>query len=311
MSKLALNNSFFAQVPDATPPTTGPAKYRYKVVLNKGSICYDFMNKGTGGAKIELVVYRMKKNQKLSIATGDMNMSYMNDFLTQAIGNGYLDTVLADAGTDNLGGRPPKAADILDNAEFPFLPLLKATKQATQPIVEIQRQTFAMPSGSRREVNIDLPGIVYDPLNQQFTPQDIYGLSNSYASIFDEYTYFAMISVCGVVCTRELTTVGGTDAGTEYNIGDMISRANIQFYATYTEHIGACCYSDAKKNIMYSAGSLVDTDTNTGFTRAPVTMLAQSSAIRTPATGTSAAGTGGIATNTKAGTNLTADFAFT
>lgn len=285
MSFLAYNNSHVAT-------SSIPGTYKYKAVLNKGSICYDFLNKGTGGAKVEVVIYRVKKQQTLHWTPADQD--YVNKSLYGPIGAGYMDTCMAAAGTDDLGGRTPLVADIFDNAAYPFLPKLKATKQGTQPFVEVTRQTFAMPAGARREVNIELPGLNYDPMNQQRAGLASSGGALGQQSVFDEYTYGAMISCCGVVCTNEMKD---SNINEYFNVGDIISRCDIQFYGTYTEHIGACQYSTNDKPIQYSAGTMIENATVTNLTPQPTTILSAEKAIRTPATN-----------NNSQGLNLNYDF---
>lgn len=299
-SYLANNNSTGIEA-------NSPSFYRYKAVINKGALNYVFMNKGTGGAKVEIIIYRVKKNQKIDwdiamdYIAPDTAMNFFNSALSTPIGEGYLNTMRAKGATDNLGGREPEALDIRDNAMYPFLPVLKATQQGTVPFAEVSRSTFAMPSGGRREVCIELPGLSYDPLNQQLIKPPVEfpppGGQQRAAmpSIFDEYTYAVMMSVCGVVCTNEILD---TAAATTYNVGDIVSRCDIQFYCTYTENISACAYSYEKKPIMYSAGIMVDTLPNVATTQTPVTMLDQGSAVRLPRTSSTG----------YAGTNLTADF---
>lgn len=294
-SYLALNNKI------ATSLGAQPSQYRYKACINKGSVCYDFMNKGTGGAKVEVLVYRLKKNANLNwTPPTDVGapMNFVNLAISVPIGVGYLETCQDKAGTDNLGGRTPSSYDVLSNPQFPFLPLLKKTLQKNQPFVEISRQTFAMPSGSRREFNLELPGICYDPTNQLNSGPDP---NAGTPSVFDEYSYAIFISCSGVACTNEMQTPTAAPIG--YNVGDMISRCDIQFYCTYTEHIGACLYKYENKPIMYSAGTLTDNavaPTQTGIKYAPTTLLEQGSAVRLP-------GTGGI-TTPGAGTKLLNDF---
>lgn len=296
-SLMAFNNSLDAFLPTALSTAGKPARYKYKANIHTGNVSYDFMNKGTGGAKVELLVYRVKKNQVLDfdVSSSTTSQSYVNDLISQPIMQGYMDTCLDAQGTDNLGGRAPILTDVKDNAQFPFMPNLKHTKQGGLPFTEVSRQTFAMPSGSRREVTVTFPGIFYDPRSQPMVNPDTdetstAGLSNYHPSIFDEYAYAIMISVCGVPSTNEMHANLSGATPVAYNVGDVISRADVQFYGTYTENIGAACYKVNKKAIMYSAGSLVDTvvagslPTSSVVTEHPVAILPQSSASRVPAT---------------------------
>lgn len=150
------------------------------------------------------------------------------------------------------------------------------------PFVEVSRQTFAMPSGSRREVNIALPGSVYDPTSQ--SSQNNGSASVNIVPILDEGTYGIMISVSGSKCTQEVTATGtGIQPTGTYNIGDMYGAANVQYYGCYTEHMGACQYKKAKSSNIYTAGALIIPDAPDNFLATPIVMLPQSAAVRTPA----------------------------
>ena len=275
-SAIAQNNREAVVLPPSSTTRTG--SYRYNAVFNKGSIEYDFMNKGTGGAKIELIVYRRKKKD----ADAENGPGYANsptrifDKIAAAVGAGYLETCVEKGGTDALLGRPPLAADVSANPAFPFLPTLKKTVGMDMHFVEISRQTFAMPSGSRRSVTIILPGSVYDPVNEQNYS------GATYPTIVDNGAYVICMSVSGVKCTNEVS-VGGNVPGAprgDYNIGDMFAAANIQFYGTYTEHMGACQYKVENAANIYTQGALLQTAAPTNYVFTPVTMLPAESAVR-------------------------------
>lgn len=277
-SQIAKNNQEAIGLPPSDTTRTGC--YRYNAVFNKGTIHYDFMNKGTGGAKVELIVYRLKKKFVITTSGSEFgtNATELNTIVNTAIGNGYLETCVEKGGTDALLGRPPKLFDVSTNPAFPFLPKLKKTVGAQMPFVEISRQTFAMPSGSRRSVNIMLPGEVYDPAN--ISPAG--GGGAAFPGCVDDGTYGIMMSVSGVKCTNEVSNTSNTPGAPkgDYNIGDMFSGANIQYYGTYTEHMGACQYKAEKTANIYTQGGLLMPvpPLNMGFTA--VTMLPADSAVR-------------------------------
>merc|ERR1711900_102597 len=79
------------------------------------------------------------------------------------IGEGYVNTEMDKLGTDLLDGRTPASSDVTVLPQFPLLPELKKTIQSNLPFVEVMRNEFAMPAGSRRNVRIHLPGDIYDP----------------------------------------------------------------------------------------------------------------------------------------------------
>lgn len=61
-SRIAQNNATAVALPPGTGSNT-PGNYRYNAVFHKGTVHYDFMNKGDGGAKVEIIIYRMKKTR--------------------------------------------------------------------------------------------------------------------------------------------------------------------------------------------------------------------------------------------------------
>lgn len=285
-SRIAQNNMFLPDLPTVADSHTSP--YRYNAVFNKGSILYNFMNKGLGGAKIDLIVYRIKKGSTQTFTGNTLANNSTQPFvqIADAIGAGYVATALAKAGTDELIGRPPVSTDVYTNPAFAFLPEMKRTLQSQMMFAEVSRQTFAMPSGSRREVNIVLPGSVYDPTNIPASNVPVH--PPNYPQIFDQGTYSVVISVSGQKCTQELT-----ETGSSFNIGDMYAGADIQFFATYTEHMGACQYKDTPTANMYSRGALLPgtgTSVPTQFKVAPITMLPQNQAVRIPANSATAGG---------------------
>lgn len=296
-SAIFLNNDRTSSLPGTASATTAP--YRYNAVLNKGQIHYDFMNKGTGGAKVEIIIYRVKKGGQLNALPSSQfsNNTFCNTAIHQPIGQGYVDTKLAQAGTDALNGRKPKATDVYQDAAFPLLPQLAKTKQIDLPFVEVVRQTFAMTSGARREVTFDLPGEVYDPNNQ---PGNQVTATPVVPPILGNHTYLVYLSCSGVICTDQVTPSTQT-ASAYFNVGDTISAANIQFYATYTEHIGACQYKKSPLPNLYSQGALIAPGTNPiGFGKdVPITMVDQASAVRLPNLD---------GTNSTGGSNLRNDF---
>ncbi len=308
-SAIFTNNDLVPSAPSIGSTAGGAAPYRYNAVLNKGSVHYDFMNKGTGGAKVEIIIYRVKKSNTLN-ATSSGQLSTNNDFCNNAlqspIGLGYIATQTSAAGTDALNGRVPLETDVYQKAAYPLLPKLKKTKQMDQPFVEVVRQTFAMPSGSRREVTFDLPGEVYDPNNQMGSSSAV---SAGTPPILNHHMYAVYLSVSGVVCTDQVTPVA-TSADAAFNVGDVFSAANVQFYGTYTEFIGACQYNNRKTPNLYSCGALIapsDSNPATFGADVPITMVDQNSAVRLPAQSISNNLTANATISP--GHNLTNDFA--
>lgn len=299
-----------SQVPNITPgPNSVPAPFQFKHVFNYGKIQYEFMNKGDGGAKVELIVFTVKRNHQITsdaskyMTTNSSDSTLINQKLEKVIGAGYINSQTGRFSTDLFSGRVPDASDISSNPNFPLFPQLRTTKQGEHDFTELTRASFALTSGARRVVDVVLPGDTYNPvdipLSDDSTPTG--GLT---FGIMDTHSYFVAIAVNGVVCSNEYSLTVPTPASLKTTIvGDTYAGANVQFYSTYTEHIGAATYDNSKKTPMhFSFGGLLpvvrafEPGQNPqdppvfSYDTSPVTMLPQSTAARIP--GTTNASTG-------------------
>lgn len=262
--------------------------YKYNMVMKSGSLLYNFMNKDPNAAEVTAVVYKVKKTALIGGLSASINTNQLWNRLTKPIGLGYVSSVQDKFGTEDLEGRVPDEDDIHNLPNFPFLPKLSKTKQQTLPFTEVMRNTFVMPSGSRRKLKIDLPGEVYDPANiplansagdgyaliypeylmtgsqqangtenvgpyysvaGEFTPK------SKYVSIVDEYTYAVVLAVNGVQSSRlfyDPITEANQGTTDEFLLGDTYSSANIQYNCDYTENIQAVEYKSSGKARLYN-----------------------------------------------------------
>lgn len=219
-------NNVQGPVYDATTGfPTRSAPYKYDMVFNHGVAHYYFENKHSSGAKVEVIIYRHKKNHiaptlaSATVAGGLGTTNSTGYALTQLrlpIGVGYLNTKQKLLGTDSLNGRLPEPDDIFYNPNYPLLPKLKATVESNQPWAEVMRNVFVLPAGGRRAVDVQFPGDVYDPANvpisrqettddtlaQGIYPESSYGL-------WDHHTYAVVIAVNGTPQTRTVNQIGG------------------------------------------------------------------------------------------------------
>lgn len=234
---------------EAPASSASLSPYVYKVVLRYGVITYELMNKNDTGCQVEFIVYKFKKTANMSAdpavyasstkshGSADVSAYYPLNKLMDACGQGYLSTVGDDYATENLAGRHPEERDVYDNPNFPLFPTLKKTIASTQPFTEVMRNKFAMPSGSRRTMTINLPGEVYNPcsirqtdvekpypstkdddgnitLASQLVATTNWGdqLRSHMIPILDEYSYAVVLSVNGQKMTRffDKTATSGT-----------------------------------------------------------------------------------------------------
>lgn len=302
VSSLHINNA----LPSTNTGVIQESPYKYNMVFSYGEISYVFSNKGAFASTVEIILYRIKKNS--SVISNDpsggieskMYPSYVYDQLTAAISVGYMDTIRDKFGTEDLGGRTPQEQDIVINPRFPLLPKLKKTLQSNLPFSEVLRKSFVLPSGARRPVDIQLPGSVYDPTNIRTNqganlpiPSSTTGLRESgFYPQLDEHCYAVLIAVNGVIQTRNFhkpshldgTILNKPVAPVDVPFLDVYGPSDVQYYCSYSEHIGSCQYKDPGTKRIYVRGASMypkfsgDTD----VAEEAVILIPADHAIRTP-----------------------------
>lgn len=316
--------------------------YKYNMVFKSGSLLYNFMNKDPNAAEVTAIVYKVKKTALLGGLDSDFSGSQLFSRLIKPIGLGYVSSIMDKMGTEDLGGRLPTEADVVTVPNFPFLPKLKKTKQQNLPFTEVMRNTFVMPSGSRRNLKIDLPGEVYDPNNIPLANKDNDGYSTvypayqasgsqaangtenvgpyysddfeytpapTYVSIVDEYTYCVVLAVNGVKSSRLFydPVSGDNLANTEYLLGDTYSAANIQYNCEYTENIQACEYKSKGRSRLFNNALAVFPSIDGGtMVETTTCILPVGQAVRNPVSTVLTYDSSGVATaaRTNTGANV-------
>lgn len=236
---LASSLSATDAVPGTDPTYTSQlSHYEFEAVLKYGKISYEFMNKEDTGCTVEVICYRVKKTASLSArsdvytgtpvtftgptvppppsgGTNNVKVMYPLSMLVNSIGQGYLNTVGDSYSTENFQGRTPFGIDIFNNPNFPLFPKLKKTLESDNPFSEIMRNKFVMTAGSRRTLDVHLPGVVYDPNSIKHLvqtvdpaipvatdPDNSLQIGGQLLSIMDEYSYAIVLSVNGQKMTR-------------------------------------------------------------------------------------------------------------
>lgn len=260
------------------------ASYKYNMVFNHGTAHYYFLNKESSGCKVEVIVYRFKKNHKAPSLISALTPTTALVPLVHAVGEGYLDTKIKRLGTDDLGGRSPNSDDVTKNPNYPLLPHLSATKQANQPWKELMRNTFVLPAGGRRSVDVQFPGEVYDPSNTPLvvatTTSPTVPTGGSYPAQFygqwDQHTYGVVIAVNGVPTTRNVRADAGVFTQpltplvkiavkpSDHLYGDCHDKANLQYYCVYTEHLSGCVYQAPQKGSIFVKAETMNPPTISG-----------------------------------------------
>lgn len=225
-----------------------------------------------------------------------VNLQFMR--MVGAMNTGNIRKLTGSYGTEFFQGRIPEPEDVYENPRFPFLPTLKHTPAALMDWVEVQRNCFALPSGDSRNLTIQFGGDIYNPASLPYASnaneydRDVpasYTTSvvqaSSTAPITDDHSYLVIISTQGDVGTSEYSvTEQGAVPQDPQMIGASYSPSNLQFYASYTEQIGACVCSSKAERSIWNNGKMLENKlpSDSIYSRSTVTLLDQSSAIRQP-----------------------------
>ncbi len=271
ISAIMANNLYPASLSGDQPETEWTeAPYKYNAVFKHGTVKYDFKNCEMTGARVEIIVYKAKKNKVSSDRTSDFSSTNNPlktdgrplDNILPVIGQGYIDTVFDKVGTEDMGGRLPNKKDIFTNPMYPLLPELKKTKQGDMRFKEVSRTAFALTSGAQRTLEIVLPGDEYDPVNICTADPTSSTLGAGIAShaCMDDHTYTVVIAVCGVKMTRMVSTVETADNNpTDTIVGEIHCPFNVEYLCTYTEHLGACKYKNPNAVNVFNNALVCDT----------------------------------------------------
>lgn len=201
--------------------TVNASTYLYDACIRYGTIQYEFMNKQDTGATVEVILYKVKQNHPCASndasyqsmitlnqnAGSDAKAMYPLSILVDSVSKGYKDTVGQDYSTENFTGREPDFVDVYNNPNYPLLPnKLKKTVEGDLPLSEVMRNKFVMSAGSRRNLTLHLPGLLYNPASKP-THTDtttIYDDNVPYQGvpICDKDTYCVVLSCNGQKMTR-------------------------------------------------------------------------------------------------------------
>lgn len=267
-----------------------PAGWQWKACINEGHVNYNFMNKGLGPAKVEMILWKVKKTHLMSARISDYEDTYEYPAAAtiKAIQEGWCNNNLAIASTEKYDGRVPSIDDVTINPRFPFLPQLKRTRQRNVDFTEVGRQVFALTSGGRRAVSFQLPGEVYNPINiATKTPEEINPFdTGKIPPCMDEHTYMITMAVNGIRGTAAYQTPfstnpdGSTNPASYGRVGDDFSEANVQFYCSYEEKVGPCVYQPPQNKLLYNHGGIKKPTIPEGLTELVGTMLPQDKSLR-------------------------------
>ena len=254
-SHIYSNNLNAVNVP--AQDTSMPLSYvqnNYNMVFNKGKVTYEFANKGDGPTQCEIIVYKVKRqNRFLShdlddfIKTGESaGTKGIPKFLHPPIIAGAAEKYSSMPKMGSVGGNDDPNADLLTHPGKKLYPQSKFTRQGNLPFKECQRVPFTMISGGRRTVSLDFGGDVYDPTNVVVSNN----LSQGYPSadgeqkypILDEHSFIVCLSIHGVSATR----VYGVNND---RLGDIYAPARLEWKAKYEESIGAAQFSDGTSRL--------------------------------------------------------------
>lgn len=261
------------------PSTPGAYTNRTQLIplINKGKVEYAFSNKGVNAARVECIVYRIKKTANLPWheddysaavgATGNLGSKGVVGLVTEkhesAISLAYMKRQIARVATDNLGGADPVADDVMSNPKVKLLPQLSGIIASNDPLVEVSREAFVLAAGDKKNIAIKLPGIRTNPLLANKERRR--GLEevgdgaavptvhnfNAIQTPFDEHCYFICLATNGLLNTETIQTASTIPVA----IGNIFAPSEIFCEAVYTEYVGACgIESDLFGNRAYNQG---------------------------------------------------------
>ena len=249
--KFKANSAIYKNNISSSSPISGTGTpYIYDAVFKKGTVEYQFMNKGEGPIEIEVIVYKTKKQGLAQLPTA-YSATGLHSVLFDPIKQGYLEQRLAKFGTVNVKGRVPESADCVEYARFPFLPHTSKIKESQLAFREERRIKFVMQSGSRRPFTISLGGDVYDPATSpNNTSQAAVGGAAVVVPYLDNHSYSVVIATNGCVTSREVANTAIA--------GDCHTESCLQYYCKYTESIAAASYRESKNNPIFVNGFMKD-----------------------------------------------------
>lgn len=297
----------------STPGSARSSPYIYDSVFKQGTVDYLFMNKGQSPCEVEIIVYRTKKNGIQGVAGkfGDFDIQTQ---LEGPITQGMMKKVLSGIGTDYTAtGYTPASSDWVGNPDYPFLPKNRFIDQSSTPFTEVNRVKLCMQSGQRRPFQLKLGGIKYNPCTSVL--RKVTGsLEDKPTScpLLDEHSYVVCIALNGIAMSRQLGgQTNATGTGVELTsgpiIGDTHAPADLQWYGTYTEDVGAMAYKKIRSRNVWTSGqaqsiakSVLTYNQGAGTTQrmtsTPVALLTQAQAVRLSTAPTQLTfGSGGVA----------------
>jgi len=272
------------------------ARCQFIPCINGGKIDYAFSNKGLNAARVECIVYRIKKTCNLpeSYEKYNLDVNSTNDVCglvkekhETALQLAYQKAAQARVATDRLQGASTQPEDIISNPKVKLMPVLKGVVASNDPFVEVERQAFIIGAGDKRQLHIKLPGIKENPLTKsKETARNIYNqlsmdvhTNRWFNTPFDDNCYFVCLSLNGLVSTKTVN-VDGTDPIPN---GSIFTDAEVFCEAIYTEKIQACAFkSDAYGIDTYNQGKVLGDELTTNAVTKSAVILPLSGANFSP-----------------------------
>ena len=230
-----------------------------KPVLKGGKVEYLFTNTGNAPAVVTVIVYKVKNtfNQPGTGYTFDENR--LTSRLIKNIQTAYLDQG-DKIRLKDLGGRVPIDEDVTFNPQKQFLPNLKLKVPSACPYVEQMRYCCVVQAGATKNIDISLPGRMYDPCtrsqnktfvqpvvsNDNVVDEQDYGLdelnvlnSDTKPQQWTGEQYSIAVGVSGCETMAHFTSQQGTDTSSSVIEGKTTAPATVECRVRYTERIGA------------------------------------------------------------------------
>ena len=274
------------------PNRTAP--YQIHPVINSGTINYAFTNKGQYGSRIEIVVYRIKKDNNLPTVAAEYNMDgggldvvqRPRVLMEQEIRRAYVLHGRGRQALDTMNGTGREEEDVDTNPKVKFMPQLSGMVNSRSPLTEVERSAFVLGAGYKRNFTLKLPGIKTNPATQQknMNPKvNTGGFSYiTQQAPFDQHCYFVCISHHGLLSTEAVATdiTVAPEARNITPIGNTFSPSSIFVEGKYTENVQAAAVKiEEFGTVAYNLGRSQPSSTIAQYTKLPITIVPQNNMV--------------------------------
>lgn len=225
----------------------------YKSQFNKGSVSYNFVNEGTNGACIDVVVVGIKKGRS-SLGGKIIQKAFLD-----TVQSGYMNSTLGSIGAGVLDGRTLDPNAPLTDARTEFIPdcCFKNSKSTRTSIVTaadhnqinerpfkvLSRDQFIIGGGQNRSFTVKLPRMNYDAREYMLEPTTDGEYDGSVYYGIRDHTVMVMIGCSSTFAAKVEDGTSAINAVIDHNAGDVL----VSCTGTYSEQPHPVYYMPAER----------------------------------------------------------------